>query len=246
METMSCEQARRLFDEKLDGVISETDNTLLEKHLAQCEACRHEYETLEKTHAHLCSLAVEVPSELSARVMESIGKEPKPRASILRRLRPLVALPIAALLCLAVIHSPLFDGMFAAKSEADNVNMEVAAPEAEHDYSADIMDGANGTPSEDKSEAFVDTTAQETPQIEIKQVYAIADSNLLLMRFDEAKAMLCRDGGDEAVEMLFDVIYSQNNDIITIEKDGKKASFVLADDALIPTDKTLLDALLSK
>ena len=72
METMSCEKARALFDEELDGVIEECESKHLLAHLAVCETCCREYEALEKTHQHLAALTVEIPPELSARVMERV------------------------------------------------------------------------------------------------------------------------------------------------------------------------------
>ncbi len=234
MEHISCERARTLFDEKLDGVIRESENELLEAHLARCETCRREYKMLEKTHAYLGTLAVEIPSELSARVMESIGKEPKRRASILSRLRPLVAIPVAALLCVALLHSPLLDGMFAAKEVAD---MAEGINKADGDLSS-ALNNMNNKPMYDG--ALEDATPEEIAPSYAS--HAITDTSLTLRFTDEKNAvLLCEKNGTSKT-----VTYSKNQNVITIEKDGKKASFVLTDNALTPTDKDALDALLSE
>ena len=235
METMTCEQARALFDEKLDGVIHAQDGARLNAHLATCEACRREYEALEKTHAYLCSFAAEVPSELSANVMESIRKEPKRRATLLRRLRPLVALPVAALLCVALLHSPFFDGMFAAKSEVD---MSAEAPIKNDFY---LSDDLNGLDAKENADGAFDLADPE----EIAPPYAantIRGTSLTLHFTDERNALLVDKGNSKNQ----DVLYSRNGDVITIEKDGKKADLVLAGDTLTPTNKAALDALLSE
>lgn len=235
MKPMSCEQARARFDEKMDGVIGQSEEARLGAHLAECEACRREYKALERTHVYLSSFAVEIPSELSANVMESIRKEPKRRASLLWRLRPLVALPVAALLCVALLHSPFFDGMFAAKSEAD------VRPEAENNMSADALNGKGEKP---KYDDLADGVLEDDDPEEVAPSYAsnaVTGTSLTLRFTDERNAVLVNkeNGQSEAV------LYSQNENIITIEKDGKKADLVLAGDTLTPTDKPTLDALLS-
>lgn len=237
METMSCEQARTLFDKKIDGNIDQSEEARLGAHLAECEACRREYKALERTHVYLSSFAVEVPSELSANVMERIQKEPKRSATILRRLRPLIALPVAALLCVALLHSPLFDVMMPAKEVAD---MAEEANKVNGDLNASLS-GQNEKP---KYDDLADGGLEDADPEEVAPSYAsnAITGTLLTLRFtDERNAVLVNkeNGQCEAV------LYSQNENIITIEKDGKKADLVLAGDTLTPTDKPTLDALLS-
>ena len=234
METISCEKARTMFDEKLDGELGERDAALLEAHLADCEACRREYEALQKTHAYLGAFATEVPSELAKTVMERIAQEPKRRTTILRHLRPLIALPVAALFGIALLHSPFLGAMMPAKSEAD---MFIEAADQNNFYA----DHLGGLGFKGDADGAFDVAAPE----EVNPSYAsnAITGTLFTLRFtDESNAVLTHEGNGNNEN----VTYSRQENIITIEKDGQKISFILADNTLIPTDASLLDALLSK
>lgn len=246
MEKLTCEGARALFDEKLDGVIGADKGSLLDMHLAECETCRREYEALEKTRALLLDFAVDVPPELSAKVMEGIKKQPKHRVMAPLWLRPLVAVSAAALVCLTLIHSPLFE--LAGKKVAMD-NAEMAAPELDGDLSGGLMDDVNNGSLKDKSEAYGDLKPQETPekeQIEVKQVYAIADTDLVLLILNETEALICRDTGAETAEMLLAVTYLQKEDEFLVKASGKKLVLRLQNETLTPTDMDALGALLPK
>ena len=235
MKTMSCEQARMLFDEKIDGVISDKDNALLEKHLVECESCRREYEQLKKTCAFLGDFAVDVPSELHERVMASIKKEPKPRASAWRYLRPLSVASVAALLCLTLLHTPLFKGMFSAEKAMDVApDQKEEAENMGNIFDKDEMEAIDGTIAGVPSEEAPSYTAN-----------AVAGTALSLHFTDEKNAVLYRNENGRS-EAFLEVIYSKTENTVTIEKDGKKASLILEGDTLIPTDEALLDALLSE
>ena len=201
MEKISCEKARALFDPKIDNEISKQEQELLEKHLDSCESCRREYAELLAIHKAMRELAVEIPPQLHEHVMASIKKEPKHRTPLLRWIRPLAAVSVAAVLCVAVIHSPILD-MFRANSKMDN---SLEAPE-ENDlhYSTDIKDEIDGninageditvagegivvSPSkvEDKED---DSKSEATPSI--VQRYAIADTDLSLCMTAETTTVL--------------------------------------------------------
>lgn len=243
MEKLTCEGARALFDDKLDGVIDADESSLLDMHLAKCETCRREYEALEKTRALLSGFAVDVPPELSARVMEGIKNQPRRR---LLWFRPLAAVSAAALVCLALIHSPLFD-LASGKVAMDNA--EMAGPEWDGDLSEGLMDAVNNSSLGDKSEAYGDLKPQESPeeeQVEVKQVYAIADTDLVLLILNETEALVCRDTGAETAEMLLSVTYLQKDNEFLVKANGKKLVLRLQNETLTPTDKDALGALLPK
>ncbi len=221
MEKLTCERAKALLDDKLDGVIGAQDDALVTAHLAECETCRREYEALEKMRAYLSDFAVDVPPELSARIMERIKKEPKRRMLAPLWLRSLVAVSAAALVCLALIHSPLFE---LASGKVAMENAEMAAPEMDGDLSEGLMDDANGS-HKDKSEAYGDLKPQESPdmeQIEVKQVYAIADTELVLLILNETDALVCRDTGAETAEMLLRVTYLQKDTEFILKAGGER------------------------
>lgn len=234
METMSCEQARILFDEKLDGILDESEDKRLSAHLAACEICRREYEALEKTHQHLAALAVEIPPELSVSVMERIKKEPRRHTEILRRLRPLVALPVAALLCVALLHSPLLDGMFAAKEDMHIEMSEGIMNNADRP----ALGGKDEKPKHD--DILEDANPEESAPL--SPSYPVEDTSLILHLTDGRVAHLLNEESGKSET----VAYTKNENVITIERNGKKADLILSGGTLIPTDKAVLDALLSE
>ena len=239
MEHMTCEKARELFEPSLDGALSEKENRLLLTHLAHCETCRKEYSELEAVHALICESAVDVPEELHQRVMASIKKEPKAVWHRATWLRPLIAVSAAALLCVAVLHAPVLN-MFKANSKADNVEM---LPDQEYstnlkDMIDDILNNTGAeaeSPAEDKAEAS--SSAQNGhPDIEIKQIYTVADTDLLLMLINEKQAMLCRKSDDGAAEMLQDFTYKEADNVIVIEDGGKTQSLRIEGKTVRPLD----------
>ena len=241
MENMTCERARELFEPSLDGALSEKENRLLLTHLAHCETCRKEYRELEAVHTLICESAVDVPEELHQRVMASIKKEPR---AFLRRatwLRPLIAVSAAALLCVAVLHAPVLN-MFKANSKADNVEML-----PDQDYSSTLKDMIDGilnntgaeaeSPAEDKAEG-----SNGELDVEIKQVYTIADTKLLLMLINEKQAMLCHQNGGECVEILQTFTYTETEDTLVLTDGEKSQSLRIEGKTVRPLDDgALLD-----
>ena len=138
---MTCEEAKRLFDEKLDGILDENEIARLDAHLAECEACRLEYERLEKLHTYLTSFAVDIPSELSENVMKSIRSEKKRRILSKKWLAPLMTVSAAALLCFSLVQSPLFDSMLTLNEETIINNTPDASPEVTEKPALDSISG---------------------------------------------------------------------------------------------------------
>ena len=234
METISCENARTMLDEKLDGELGERESARLEAHLAECKACRREYEMLQKTHAYLGTFATQVPSELVTGVMDRIAQEPKHRVPLLRRLRPLIALPVAALLCIALLHSPFWGSMMPAKSEAD---MSIEATDKNNFYA----DSLGGLGFKGDADGVFDVASPEEIAQELAS-NAITGTSLTLRFTDERNAVLTHEENGKSEN----VTYSRQENIITIEKDDQTISFVLVGNTLTPTDTRLLDALLSE
>jgi len=145
----------------------------------------------------------------------------------------------AAALCVAVLHTPVLN-MFKANSKADGVEM---LPDQEYSSNLkDMIDGIlNNTGAEVESPAEDQVEASSGEQsghldIEIKQIYTVADTDLLLMLINEKQAMLCRTSGDGAVEMLEDFTYKESDNIIVIENGCKIQSFRIEDKTVRPLD----------
>lgn len=249
MEHITCEKAKELFDSKADGLISEHERDLLDRHLKECESCRKEYKELEALHQYMCSLAVSVPSQLHENVMASIKKEPRHRTLHLKWMRPLAAVSAAALLCVALLHAPFIKELFHAKSAMDMA--EAAGPMEEDQNNSlgfdNILDGKadRDDPTEDISENY----DKELPEVQEGEMtlgvlarYTVADTDLLLMILNERQAMLCRDSGGETVEMIRDFTYTKADGSIILEDNGKTQTLLVSGNSLIPKqDGALLD-----
>ncbi|MBO5305280.1 MAG: zf-HC2 domain-containing protein [Clostridia bacterium] len=247
MENTACNKARELFERGIDGELTEKEQELLQKHLAVCETCLCEYRELEAIHKYMSTLAIDVPPELHQSVMASVKKEPRHRLLGARWIRPLAAISAAAMLCIAVMHSPVMD-MFKANSKMDNA--EAFSPEEEYDFDG-IFDMNGGghlsietAASEDKSEAYGDMT-QEMPEVAFQQVYTVADTDLLLMLINEKQAMLCRRDGGTA-EMLLDLTYTKLEGRLVLKDGDKTQTLRVEGDRVYPTDDGTLLAPFTK
>jgi hypothetical protein len=220
---MTCEEARLLFDEKIDGAISESDAAKLSAHIAECESCRRELADLEKTHALLSSFAIDTPAELSETAMARIQREKKRQTVYKKWIRPLVAIPAAALLCVALLHSPLFDAMMPAKA----ADMSITADHKNNMYS-DITGGLGFKADADE--------VCDAPE-ELAPLYAptpIADTPFTLLFLDAENALLIREENGQRESLA--VTYSTFDNTVTIEKDGKKVALLLTGDTFTLTN----------
>jgi len=58
---MKCDQAKEMFADNWAGVLEEGERTLFESHLAACESCREEWESLNRLWATLGAIPPEEP-----------------------------------------------------------------------------------------------------------------------------------------------------------------------------------------
>jgi len=97
---MRCDECRNLLHELIDGEIPAEKRAAVERHLAGCEACRHEYELLKAVDVSLSSEPLEQPpTGLVASVMANVRRRSAP--FIWAELKPL-PVAIAAGLLLAI------------------------------------------------------------------------------------------------------------------------------------------------
>jgi len=106
---MKCDLPIELLSGYLDKELSEEELIRVEKHLAQCLACRQEFEELKKLDEHLRKAAVEEPSRefvfnLNRQIMEKIRK--KARVSIFKFAPIFVPVAVAVLALIILVNLP--------------------------------------------------------------------------------------------------------------------------------------------
>ena len=86
-KTHSCKYFRLMADEYIEGELTEAEMREFEAHIAECEECRREVESIRALNAILRSNREAVPEGLHSRIMDAVKAEPKPKrkALILRR-----------------------------------------------------------------------------------------------------------------------------------------------------------------
>jgi len=84
---MDHESIRNKLSAYLDEAVTPVEKAQIEKHLAECAACRETFQELEKTVRHLRNLGeLEPPPWLSARIMARVREEAGREQGLLRRL----------------------------------------------------------------------------------------------------------------------------------------------------------------
>ncbi len=86
-KTHSCKHYRLLADEYIEGELTDAEMREFEAHIAECEECRREVESIRALNAILRSNREKVPDGLHSRIMGAVKAEPKPKkkALIFRR-----------------------------------------------------------------------------------------------------------------------------------------------------------------
>ena len=70
---MECEQIKELIDDYLDRTLAQAEGEALERHLAQCEACRAEFAFVRMLASDLSEGALEeVPQGLADKILERL------------------------------------------------------------------------------------------------------------------------------------------------------------------------------
>lgn len=209
MKRISCKEAEMLFDEKIDGMISQENDARLSAHLDTCETCRASYQKTLALSRYLHSLSEEeVPSSLHESVMEGIRKEPKRRSWKPRALRSLAAVGAAALVCLALLNSPLLRDFASKDSICDH---PLAGEEILDIPPSDHVENMTALPEmTDKNESTIDGT------LDTQTAYPLEGTSLFLQICDESTAILL----DEDTALL-SLTYQKTDGGITLASNGK-------------------------
>jgi hypothetical protein len=76
IQRLGCPQAKRLFSQYLDGVVTGTEMLALQDHWANCTSCSAEYESLRLTQQLLASMPrPKAPADLGLKLRVAISRE---------------------------------------------------------------------------------------------------------------------------------------------------------------------------
>jgi hypothetical protein len=102
---MKCGQIQKMLPACLDGILSKTENALVEKHLEACDSCAATFREYQQARQLIRSLEEEeAPPGFAKRVIARIEEEEGKKAGILRKLfYPLyIKVPIQAVVTIGV------------------------------------------------------------------------------------------------------------------------------------------------
>lgn len=123
LTVLDCDRVREDISAYLDGELEANDAEKIRNHIESCNDCR---ELLEHfSDISLCvRQTVDIPDDLHLKIMESVNaQKAKEKISISSRMRKIglwCGAGVAAVLCLAVINSPIFKGSMDFSAENAN------------------------------------------------------------------------------------------------------------------------------
>lgn len=155
LKPLTCEKARELMFDYIDGELKEGDRLRLEAHLEGCEACRDELSERSEMLTLISSCSDAPPQSLKLGVMEKIENIPQEtRAQHLRhRLIPAGALTVAAaaVMILVVGKGFIFGGAVNDVAMDDEKQLSIVADK--YDSPEVAYDRADGVGKVDDNEA---------------------------------------------------------------------------------------------
>lgn len=100
---ISCEKIQEMISSMLDGELSAADETLVRKHIAQCEECAAMYEDFSALSNELNKELSEVPASLHDRIMKGVRTSQKPRKPIHIAMRPYMGAAACLIIVVGVV-----------------------------------------------------------------------------------------------------------------------------------------------
>ncbi len=229
IKPLTCEAARELMFDYIDGQLKESDSKRLLSHISECEACKRELAERQEMLALIGSSATAAPEVLFNRVMEGIENIPQEKPNIFARFRTAYSVALVAA-CVVLTVLVVGRGYFLG---GDNITSDAAATssdgysvpargivEAEADgvmfdqtvdeeilYSADVSDDVIA-----EIEIYNATTAAVTAAApEIFEDYTViggADYPQSIM-VEAAKKSIFSDGATSDLFEKFDLLYDK-------------------------------------
>ena len=128
MANKDCEKVLDMLNEYIDGELDANNAALVRSHIENCPECREALEALKKIEQLLDESTEEAPEALCDRVMERVRAEKTASRKKIVFMRRLGIIAAAAVICLAVIASPMLIMVATggAKAEADCLDAERA------------------------------------------------------------------------------------------------------------------------
>jgi molybdopterin converting factor small subunit len=125
---MSCEDIKNLLDEYITNELTESDKELVEKHLAQCDSCKAEYELLKAQKSELKELCEPLPNGFEEKLAKKIRGHRL--ASITAKFGAGLAAAVALVCAVSVSHTKLYNKSLENKLTAVAENAAVAGNES--------------------------------------------------------------------------------------------------------------------
>lgn len=157
LTVLDCDRVREDISAYLDGELEANDAEKIRNHIESCNDCRELYERF--SDISLCvGQTVDIPDDLHLKIMESVkaqkAKEKNGIASRVRKIGLWCGAGVAAVLCLAVINSPIFKGSI--DFSAENANGKSMSYDISGGAEFDNEDG-NLYAAEDRAEEIVNS-----------------------------------------------------------------------------------------
>ena len=133
MANKDCEKVLDMLNEYIDGELDANNAALVRSHIENCPECREALEALKKIEQLLDESTEEAPEALCDRVMERVRAEKTASRKKIVFMRRLGIIAAAAVICLAVIASPMLIMVATggAKAEANCIDDAQKAPALE-------------------------------------------------------------------------------------------------------------------
>lgn len=179
----------------IDGELSEEDARRIESHLEKCEKCRELVTELSSLSEDIAASFVPYPADLHLQIMDSLSEEmakSRKKSRILSFGKAMkkhgmwIGAGVAAVICIALVGSPVFRGDFAigmddAKSfaaEADVVEPQNGYVEVASDMSKSSATGSSFYAADEAEAIEIDAEHHST--------YSLADGNEIPQIIDKA------------------------------------------------------------
>jgi hypothetical protein len=132
---MSCEDIKNLLDEYITNELTENDKELVEKHLAQCDSCKAEYELIKAQKSELKELCEPLPNDFEDKLAKKIRGHRL--ASVTVKFGAGLAAAVALVCAVSVSHTKLYNKSLENKLTAVTGNAAVTENESATEESED-------------------------------------------------------------------------------------------------------------